>query len=160
MEIKHTIRRIFGNIFLLAFSLIGFYTCNEAGSKQQDTEISATGIKDSPTINDVENSKEETKWKADDNTNKNVASINAIIQNANQLTLNDYVQTSHEIETIITKMLKECKMKGADHEALHHWLEPLIEYNKSLSASANTDQAKTIFEKLKNQMNIYPSIFE
>ncbi|HEY9664027.1 MAG TPA: hypothetical protein V6C65_36715, partial [Allocoleopsis sp.] len=58
------------------------------------------------------------------------------------------------------KMISECKMKGDDHEALHHWLELLIENTAKLKAASNKEEAEGIFGELQKQVSLFPQYFE
>jgi len=57
-------------------------------------------------------------------------------------------------------MVSECKMKGADHEALHHWLEPIMEKAKELKNANSIETARTIFGEIEKQINLFHQYFE
>ena len=57
-------------------------------------------------------------------------------------------------------MVNECKMKGADHEALHHWLEPVMKKTKELKSANSVENARTIFDEIEKQINLFPQYFE
>ena len=100
------------------------------------------------------------KWKADSTTALNVALLKKIISGTNKETLQNYSQTAIELQDGLNKMISECKMKGADHEALHHWLEPLMEKTKELKKANNIENAKTIFGEIEKQINLFSQYFE
>ena len=90
----------------------------------------------------------------------NVEILQNIIAAAKKESLENYLQTAAGLQDGLNKMVVECKMKGADHEALHHWLEPLIEKTKALKNANNIENAGTIFGEIENQINLFPQYFE
>ena len=63
------------------------------------------------------------KWKADSTTLQNVALLQKIVSGTKQENLENHLKIAASLQDGLNKMVSECKMKGADHEALHHWLE-------------------------------------
>lgn len=100
------------------------------------------------------------KWKADSTTLLNVALLQQLISGAKKESLGNYLQTAAGLQEGINKMVSECKMKGADHEALHHWLEPIMEKTKELKNANNIETASTIFGEIEKQLNLFPQYFE
>ncbi|MBK7291159.1 MAG: hypothetical protein IPI78_13535 [Chitinophagaceae bacterium] len=79
---------------------------------------------------------------------------------ANPESLEDYRKTSADINEGLNKMIKQCTMKGADHEALHLWLEPLMKKVKELGESSTVEKAAPILHELETQANLFPQYFE
>jgi hypothetical protein len=100
------------------------------------------------------------KWKADSTTLLNVALLQKIAAGARKENLENYMQTATQLEEGISKMINECKMKGPDHEALHHWLEPLIERTKELKKATTVAEATTIFSEIERRINLFSEFFE
>lgn len=100
------------------------------------------------------------KWKADSITNVNVEQLIRITENDKTKTLNDYQEIGNNIQGGINKLVKDCKMQGDDHEALHHWLEPLLKKNDALIKSSSFEQAQKIFQEEKQHLNLYHNYFE
>jgi hypothetical protein len=57
-------------------------------------------------------------------------------------------------------MVKECKMQGPDHDALHVWLEPLMEDNKEMKKMDSKEALASRLETLNERLNVYPKYFE
>ena len=100
------------------------------------------------------------KWKADSSTNNNVKDLYNVIADANPVMLEDYQKTGKLIQTGINKMINECRMQGPDHDALHHWLEPLMEMNKKLSGVTSVNEGKELFEMIRKHLEKYPEYFD
>ena len=99
------------------------------------------------------------KWKADSTTLLNVALLQNIVSNAKKESLENYLQTSIQLEAGLSKMVKECKMKGPDHDALHQWLEPLMEKTKELKNANSIENAGMISGEIEKQINLFPEYF-
>lgn len=100
------------------------------------------------------------KWKADSTTLVNVDLLQKIISGAKKESQENYTQIAVVLQNGLNKMIKECKMKGADHIALHHWLEPLLEKTKALKNANNIDTARITFGEIERQINLFPQYFE
>ena len=101
-----------------------------------------------------------TKWKSDSTTLLNVDLLQKIITSAKKESLENYSQTAIGLQDGLNKMVSECKMKGADHEALHHWLEPIMEKTKELKNANSIETARTIFGEIEKQINLFHQYFE
>jgi hypothetical protein len=158
---QHT-KKIIRNaaVFIMAISFL--MACQSADKNQNKSSEKTTANnshhehKSSETLS-LNNG---VKWKADSITNKNVAALKNIIANVKFTGLEDYHNTGQQLQVGINKMISECRMQGADHDALHRWLETLIETNKKLLESKTIDDAVEIFEIIKKQINLYSEFFE
>ena len=83
-----------------------------------------------------------------------------IVFGAKKESLENCIQTASELQNSLNKMVAECKMKGADHEALHHWLEPIMEKTKELKEVTTTGKAATILNEIEKQVDLFNQYFE
>jgi hypothetical protein len=100
------------------------------------------------------------KWNADSTTLLNVARFQNIVNNAKNGSLDEYQQTAGQLGDGLSRMVTECKMKGADHEALHQWLEPLMEKTRELKMVSNVENAATLLSEIGKQLALFPQYFE
>lgn len=100
------------------------------------------------------------KWKADSITNVNVKAIISTIDNKTLNSISDYHAMGDAVQQGINKLIEDCRMEGPDHDALHGWLEPLIEMNKQLKDSKTIEEAKSIFLKESQHIKVYLEYFE
>ena len=103
------------------------------------------------------------KWDADENTNKNVADMQKIatdFRSSDKAGMDSYKEFSNDLQTSLNTLIEECRMGGADHDALHSWLEPLLSANNLLSKTEDeataVETSETIYEMLDN----YNTYFE
>lgn len=100
------------------------------------------------------------KWKADSITNAHVTALLQIAQANNLQTLADYQNAGNTFQSELNNLIKDCRMQGPDHDALHKWLEPLLASNKKLLEAENQDAASAIFNEQKEHIQLYFSYFE
>jgi len=103
------------------------------------------------------------KWKADSTTTNNVKNLLAIIEAFNSeadKSLTSYKKTAADLQQGLDKMISECKMQGPDHEALHKWLEPMIEQVAKLKQATIETDAGKFLEAIHAQVNRYTQYFE
>src|ERR1019366_6753705 len=84
------------------------------------------------------------KWKTDNTTNFNVSNLKAIVEKFNHGTkpsLQQYSKVAEELQHGLDKLISECKMHGAEHTALHQWLEPFIKEVIQLKAASTLTDA-------------------
>lgn len=100
------------------------------------------------------------KWQADSTTLVNAANLQTIIAAAKKESLADYQQTAAALQEGLNKMVAECKMQGADHDALHIWLEPLMEKTKALGKATSAEKSASILHELETQVNLFSQYFQ
>ena len=103
------------------------------------------------------------KWKADSPTNDNVKNLQAIVEKFNAA--GDHSLPAHQanataLQAGLSKMVNECRMQGADHDALHKWLEPLMKQVNGLKLAGSEDAAAKQLESIQTQLNYYNQYFE
>ncbi len=144
-------------ILLLCTSLL--FACNQAPDKSKDDKHVINNIKQTTELA-LNNG---TKWKADSVTNHNVANLRGIADDFKTEpapSVSDYQKLSADLNTGLNKMIKECKMTGADHDALHIWLQPILEENAELKNISATEIAGTIFKSIDKRLDNYNNYFE
>jgi hypothetical protein len=142
---------------LLCTSLL--FACNQTPDKSKD---------DKHVIHDIKQNSElalnnGSKWKADSVTNHNVANLRSTADNfklKSTSSVSNYQKLSADLNTGLNKMIKECKMTGSDHDALHMWLQPILEENAELKNNTDTEIAGTIFKSIDKRLDNYNNYFE
>jgi hypothetical protein len=103
------------------------------------------------------------KWKVDKSTSNNVTNLQWVINAAGGKTaksLPDYRKAGITLQQGIAKMIRECRMKGADHLALHKWLEPLMDQVAKLNRASNATVAARSFDTIIAQLNLFNQYFQ
>ena len=99
------------------------------------------------------------KWKIDSVTAINVGLLKTIVSEAKANKPANYALTAEKLEEGLNKLIKECKMSGADHDALHQWLEPMIEKIKEFKNAGSAESAETILTGIEQQLNLFGQYF-
>jgi hypothetical protein len=100
------------------------------------------------------------KWKADSITVLNVSLMQSTISSAQKESPDDFRKTAALLQDGLNKMVAECKMKGPDHDALHQWLEPLMEKVKVLNTETDAKAAVEKLGDIDKQLALFTQYFE
>lgn len=103
------------------------------------------------------------KWKVDSTTNNNINNLKLIFEkfdNRNDKSLAAYKKNQDDLQKGLDKMIIECKMKGPDHEALHKWLEPLIDQVTKLKQVSTVPDADDALKGIRAQVSLYSQYFK
>lgn len=146
-------------ILFLLMSTSLLIACNQGSEKSKTDDHS---------IPEVEQTSElalnnDSKWKADSVTNYNVTNLQNIandFKTKSTPSVSDYQKLNTDLTTGLNKMIKECKMDGADHDALHIWLEPVLKENAELKISTDTKIAGNIFKSIDTRLDNYNNYFQ
>ena len=151
---------------LLALLIVSavFAACNNESS---DAHVHNTNTVDTNTVSEAPVAeritlKKDGKWNADAATNKNVSSLQQTAAQLNKQprnTAEDYHAVSTELQTGLNQLIKECKMKGADHDALHLWLEPVLTETKELKGVTDTVSGERLFHSIRTRLLDYNLYF-
>ncbi|MDB5208266.1 MAG: hypothetical protein JWR72_3341 [Flavisolibacter sp.] len=147
-------------VFFLALAIC-LWACNSAVNKEEITPSETSHQHDIVETKLVLNNG--AKWNSDESTDKNVTELQAISSRFMATAiphLADYATFSNEFQTGVDKMIKECRMQGEDHEALHHWLEPLLKQVADLKNATNEEEASKLTASVADHLNIYNQYFE
>lgn len=148
---------------LSIFSLLFIFSCNQGN----DTSTLATN----DSVSHTEHAPDQAsltlnngnKWKADTITNRNVLELKTMADNFRIKpirTIQDYQLVGNDLKAGIDTMINQCKMKGDDHEALHHWLEPVLKNVNDLKNTTDSSAGRQLFSTIDGQLNNYKNYFE
>ncbi|MBS1614493.1 MAG: hypothetical protein JST06_00055 [Bacteroidetes bacterium] len=103
---------------------------------------------------------EGAKWKTDAGTRMHVVALQELTNGFKESTaLSDYHQLAASLQTELNMLVKECRMDGPEHEALHLWLEPVVEDVKSLSSLTDVGSGKATLQKLNQDLQLFNQYF-
>lgn len=144
--------------FVFTMCLIVF-ACNSDYSKKEPGESVTNEHQNASTLT-LNNG---AKWKADSITNRNVARLKTATDNFRvnlSPTVEEYHLFGNDLSNGLNTMVQQCKMTGPDHEALHHWLEPILNETKQLKNVSDTVKGRSIFNSLDKNIDSYHTYFE
>lgn len=100
------------------------------------------------------------KWHSDSATNENVKRLQSIATQFANDGLTDYKALGVSLQGGLDKLIRDCRMKGKDHEALHQWLEPFAKAVAELSIATEVDQARNTWQQIRADLEKYQEYFE
>ena len=141
---------------LMIILILGFYACS--GSADNKSGENKEMEHDHEGETSVEVKPSNTKWKADAPTKANVANLVEILNKSASAGDTNKVVLAENMQAGLDKLINECKMAGADHDALHVWLEEVIDEVKDLKK--DDDPYKEALADLQNEVNSFYEDFE
>ena len=90
----------------------------------------------------------------------NVGILRTIIADAKNNKPANYAATATKLEDGLNKLVKECKMSGAEHDALHQWLEPMIAKTRELKNTGTGENGEAVLNAIDKQMGLFDQYFE
>lgn len=154
-------KKILGMLFATGLLL----ACNSGNNKDKSTTSSPSAVNHSKHADNgsglVLNNG--AKWKADSVTNHNVVDLRSIADNFRMLpfpSAGEYQMLGNDLNNALNKMIKECKMYGPDHDALHQWLEPVLKETNELKNISDTSVARKTFKDIDQRIDHYHNYFE
>lgn len=146
-------------LILFIFTFV-FYGCS-------NPEVS-TGSKDSmATENHIEQHSglslnNGAKWQTDESTRSHFQKASSILdkfkQNENPDT-SDYKSVAQEMQNELDGLIKDCRMTGPDHDALHKWLEPVLKSVNHLKKVQSRDEGRQVLEILNEEVGKFKQYF-
>ena len=98
------------------------------------------------------------KWKADQATKKNVAAMVQVVNDGNYADATKRRQLYANVQMKIDTLVKQCGMQGAEHEALHLWLEKVLKDMKKLKEEGT--EYNVVHAALKKDIASFYAFFE
>ena len=154
-------------IILTGLMAVSFLACN--------SENKAGLTSTAKTERTVEHSNEEedhagglslnqgSKWQTDESTRFHAANLNTLVDEFHKKENAD-VESYHVFAATMQEelggLVKDCKMKGADHEALHLWLEPVMKGVNDLKEAGTAEEGKHVGERLTINVQKFNQYFE
>jgi len=162
---KHITPR-FRHVLMLSLSIF-LFSCNHSGdkaAKTADTTIEETHRGHESEHEEVNASRlslnNGEKWQTDESTRIHVSRLMDSLHAFNEKTNMDhdaYNAFAVSMQKEMDNLIKDCKMKGPDHEALHLWLHPVLQDIKNLGKPLPQKREKRPLKSLavtwKNSIN-------
>ncbi len=123
------------------------------GDHQHQASANPTATVEPVTIALINNQ----KWNADDATNSNVDRIVDVATDKRYEDVQMRDQFLTEMQSALDRLVKECKMKGADHDALHVWLERVMGDVKKIKADSENYTSNIL--QLRSDVLVYSKYF-
>lgn len=137
---------------LITASLLLFtVSCSNNQPKSETPETEPHAIETNQTKLELNNGQ---KWKLDDATRRNVNEIKTYIA---QATHANGELSGEELQRKADKLIKECRMSGPDHDAIHVWLGPFLQHVQALKTNRDAESAS---HALNEDIKTFDTYFE
>jgi hypothetical protein len=140
---------------LLVMMLATFLSCNSEQTAEQRGNKTVNDKEDKVAVVPLNNS---AKWKADEATKKNVSAMVQVVNDSTYADAGKRKQLYTTLKATIDSLVKECSMKGAEHQALHVWLENVLEDLKKLKEEDH--EYSQAYAALKKDISNFYQSFE
>lgn len=101
------------------------------------------------------------KWESDDITMKHIDNLQKIIIDNKELDDNTALKSlAKKLTGELDVLFDDCTMEGADHDALHKYLMPLIKKKDMLVEVDNLRKGRKIVIRIQEQLNDYGTYFQ
>lgn len=147
---------------LILLCISSLFACTNAGTEKKET-VQTT----EPAHQHGDHAKlilnDGAKWKSDESTNRNVSELETTVRrftDEQPKVTADFTRVADELQSGLDNLIKECKMQGPDHEALHQWLEPLMKNISELKKADDEKDASKLFREISEQLDNYHQYFE
>lgn len=152
---------VVAGLLLIACDAAAPDAAKEPGMQAEHSEQSATAPK---TVQDAElQLNNGVKWLSDSSTDQNVLQLQQTVAQFRKIALpdlKDYHQAGKALQSDLQTLIKQCRMTGPEHDALHLWLEPLLVQVKNLNAAENTDRAGVEMNEIERRVKQYAEYFQ
>lgn len=152
---------------LPVFIALSLFACNNTNEAGDTNAVKKETIDEHAGAEEVHAGKlslnNGVKWQTDASTRFHAAKLNTTIdvfnktENAN---LPAYHAFAAEMQEELGGLVKDCKMKGPDHDALHLWLEPVMKDVSDLKKVSTIDDGKQATERLTEDVREFNQYFE
>lgn len=153
---------------LLAFTAVTFLlsaaSCNNTGKQEASTEEAVHSHEaEEPARAEELSLNNGQKWQTDQATGENVTFMKTMADNfgaePNPGTT-QYQLLGNDMQKGLDKLIQQCTMKGAAHDELHKWLEPVIRNIKDLKGVTDSVRGQQLFTELKGRFENYGNFFQ
>ncbi|MEZ2415765.1 hypothetical protein ACA086_12430 [Muriicola sp. E247] len=99
------------------------------------------------------------KWQANQETTDGVMAMLSLIDESKLSSSEDYQKLGDGLNEVKNTVVKECTMKGASHDNLHVWLQPLIEKIELLQNTGSVEEGAKLTSNIKEHLVGYYEYF-
>jgi hypothetical protein len=103
------------------------------------------------------------KWLSDASTRSHAAQLEGMIDafgRAGEPDVRAYQGLAASLQEELDRLVGDCRMKGPEHDALHHWLEPVLQDVSALKQVSSVSQGAAATAKLSEDVKKFNQFFD
>jgi hypothetical protein len=140
---------------LLIFAIVAVIGCtSQEKTEQENRNEKKEHVHSEPQLN-LNNG---LKWKADQATKTNVAALLQVMEEASVKEETDRLKLYNSLQVKTDILIKQCRMQGSEHDALHVWLERVLKDMKELKD--DEEDYNEVFAVLKKDIESFYVYFD
>lgn len=101
----------------------------------------------------------DNRWVANDATTLGVLNMTHLIESSSAQTINDYHKLAKALNDEKNTLIKRCTMKGASHDNLHIYLQPLLKDLALLQEADTTAKGEKTLREILKHLKMYHHYF-
>jgi len=149
---------------LTAFALCALLSCNRESSPSgsHDGSHGVEGIADTKTEASGLTLNQGEKWHSDASTQFHADNLNKIAEKFGESIDDEEAHRAFaaEVSNELAELVRDCKMKGPDHDALHLWLEPVMQGAAALEKASTASEGEVTAKRLITDIRTFNHYFE
>lgn len=98
------------------------------------------------------------KWQADEPTHRNVSALQKLAAEPQYRDGQQNEVLATKLQAGLDQLVKECRMTGPAHDALHHWLEEMLQRTRDLKKAGGDQQAA--YQAVRDQLQAFNESFK
>lgn len=100
-----------------------------------------------------------SRWIANRETTAGIKRMSTIIENSSSSTVDEYKELGDSLISEINILISKCTMKGASHDNLHIFLEPLVIKAAQLEQTFSKEEGARLISELEQHLQAYRKYF-
>lgn len=160
------------NLIIFAAISILFWSCGDSHTKPQNPETPSPESTEKPKSPESRSENEHVaslenlelndgeKWKMTQEMMPIVIEAQDALFEFVYENYSEYNYLGERLNNYNYSLINNCNMKGASHDALHHWLVPHMELTDALENAESAEEAERIIERLQDSFRTFHVYFE
>lgn len=147
--------------------IFSFFACNQANQEGNGASAGTAPVEEHAPAEETHAAEltlnKGSKWNTDESTRLHAANLMALTSAFNKkevTSIAGYHSLAADLQKELGALVKDCRMKGADHEALHLWLSPVMKQTADLKAAVTPDEGKKITAHLTSDIQKFNQYFQ
>jgi hypothetical protein len=142
------------NKIIVAIAIL-FAACTGTTQQQETKQAETISEKDRAATIQLNNG---SKWKVDETTQNNVAMLKQIVSDSTRAAT---PVLAAALQSRLDSLVSQCTMQGPDHEALHQWLQPIIQSVKELKEEKDeAGEQKKALAAIRKELVMFDTYFQ
>jgi hypothetical protein len=142
---------------LIVALAVGLSACQRAS--QQEVASSDSNVSGVSTTPATESGKP-AKWTMPETMMQHMRNLEQDVSDLNASSEKDHAALAAKIKRHTSQLISSCTMDGKSHDALHDWLMPFLQLNKTYAAAPDAEAQAAKFKEIQDSLAVFHERFE